>query len=453
MHVPPPLAPEQVDEALGDITWTIFHLAPPGWRRVRLTYREVGLHREVRARVELLDGSQVDWEVPSEVTTQLNRFRLGMRTDIGTWHSCALDVEFPGPGDPGVPRSFSVDWAGEPQFEDVCPVVEYRRELSEIYKNADYIQTWLVTRAALPDNPLAEHEWYASEEADAPAVCGGYDEGTQSDDVPEEILSALMSELPDDWATADYRVYALGGAQQHRLVGTTSVGTNFVRDVPADLIEAAEAVRTADYDPERGTWFTFRVRLAADSAATVTRGYDREPAWSAPIAADEYEAELQFFPRPDSAIPDWLRERCKLQDTSDKPEFWAPTLRQAEVFDSFDLNASAYFIDRPGLEPSEAEKVLAYLKAGALVLTARAVVRDELFRHVTPAVPLGFQTDGSWIWQQATVYYLERYRMPPQTALLEHIRAVGYRPPEIGWQAVATAREQLCEWIEGRVAT
>lgn len=451
MRIPPLFDADKAKAVVSDITWTVFRLAPPGWKHVRLDFREVGLYHEVKARVDLVDGSQTDWDVPYPVLSGLNFLRLGMRFNRGgTWHSAVMDIEFPGPEDSWISRNIEFEWEGEPEFQGVCPVSEYRQEIRDAYDDAYAVQTWLITRATLPDNPLREHAWFAAPDGDEPALCGGEDAGP-GDDVPEDLRAALISVLPEGWASVEFDVRALGHAQELSVFGNMPDGEYFVRSASEDLIRAVSTARRAESDADRGAWFKLRVVLVADGTATVRRDYESEPEWKAPVSGEEYGIELREFPRPDYAIPDWLRSNLK--DAPERPPRWAPALRQAEVFDGFIRDEKKYLSDRPGLEYEEAEKVLAYLKAGALVLTARTVVGDEIFRDVSPAVPLGFQTDGTWIWPQAVVYYLERYRMPPQTALLEHIRAAGHVPPGVVSEDVlAVAREQLCQWIEARVA-
>jgi hypothetical protein len=60
-------------------------------------------------------------------------------------------------------------------------------------------------------------------------------------------------------------------------------------------------------------------------------------------------------------------------------------------------------------------------------------------------VPMNVRTDGAWIWTDATTYYLERYNLMPDPGLLRHIRAAGYRMPEVDRVAIHRATAVLQE--------
>lgn len=92
------------------------------------------------------------------------------------------------------------------------------------------------------------------------------------------------------------------------------------------------------------------------------------------------------------------------------------------------------------MDPVEAGRVLAYLNAGAMVLFARSYEKDAFFPDNPPAVPLTFETDGTWIWPGAVRYYLEKYGLPPETDFLAHIRANNFTLPEVSQEMKTAAR-------------
>ncbi len=57
-----------------------------------------------------------------------------------------------------------------------------------------------------------------------------------------------------------------------------------------------------------------------------------------------------------------------------------------------------------------------------------------------PRVPIGYRSDGTWVWQEASAYYLDRYGIAPQDALLEHVQHQGHLPPaELSPEAISAA--------------
>ncbi len=447
MSLPPLLAPEAFQDVAGGIVWNILQFAPPGWKRVSLEYREVGLHRETEAEVELLDGSQVPWDLPEAVLLPLNDLRLGMRSETGTWHRLGMTVEFP---TTVVTRDF--DWNGEPEFRELCPVGEYRRELYAVYTGGVETPGWLSARAALPKNELSVHTWAPAEgvvpsPAPPPPV-------QVSAPVPAELAAALLPLLPQDWETASYEVQVLGSIQEHQLLATLGDGTEFAPEVPLGLIEAVGLQRSADYTRERGAWLTLDLALRRDADASMRLDYSTRPMWHEEIPDEVYGEELWFFPRADEAIPTWLRWRAGLGSAeSEKPADPAeatdpaagPQLRRTR-------DVSRMLTEREGrhpLRPEEIEPVAAFLRGGAAVLRTEAGVRDLLFPDRSDHVPLGFRTDGTWIWSEEAAYYLERDGLPPEPAFLTHIRERGYTAAEVPPEVLTRAYAQLIDWIEG----
>jgi hypothetical protein len=107
-----------------------------------------------------------------------------------------------------------------------------------------------------------------------------------------------------------------------------------------------------------------------------------------------------------------------------------PPVRIAVLFDPMrNVGGPGFTAGRPKLEPAERDRVLAYLDEASSVLTTTAVMDDVIDERRTGAVPLGFRTDGHWIWSDAAAYYLRRYGFCPDDGLLDHIRQRRYELP------------------------
>jgi hypothetical protein len=92
--------------------------------------------------------------------------------------------------------------------------------------------------------------------------------------------------------------------------------------------------------------------------------------------------------------------------------------------------------ETPALSGAEVFRLLGYLRGGEPVLLTPIRARDVLDPAAPARVPMNHRTDGTWVWSEAVVYYLERYRMAPDPALLGHVRARGFRRPEVDGAAL-----------------
>lgn len=99
-------------------------------------------------------------------------------------------------------------------------------------------------------------------------------------------------------------------------------------------------------------------------------------------------------------------------------------VRVAAVFDAVDPHRGPVFApEHPVIEDlDELTRLLAYLNNGLPVLTTSAMTTDVMDPDRRECVPLTFRTDGIWVWSEATGYFLERYGLAPEPALLEHLR-------------------------------
>ncbi|GHF63809.1 hypothetical protein GCM10018790_47160 [Kitasatospora xanthocidica] len=104
--------------------------------------------------------------------------------------------------------------------------------------------------------------------------------------------------------------------------------------------------------------------------------------------------------------------------------------RLAAVFDVVDpVTGPGFAPDRPRLEPGEEREAVArYLRTGAAVLLTTMLMDDVVEPDRRGVVPMGFRTDGRWIWTDTVTYYLEEYGLAPDPELLAHVRAQGDGP-------------------------
>ncbi|MFD0278107.1 hypothetical protein ACFVHB_29950 [Kitasatospora sp. NPDC127111] len=103
----------------------------------------------------------------------------------------------------------------------------------------------------------------------------------------------------------------------------------------------------------------------------------------------------------------------------------------AAVFDVVDpVSGPAFAPDRPRIAAgAEREAVARYLRAGAPVLLTPMLMDDVVDPARRASVPMGFRTDGRWIWTDTVTYYLDEYGLAPEPGLLGHVRSRLDAPP------------------------
>ncbi|RZU11056.1 uncharacterized protein DUF600 [Kribbella rubisoli] len=117
----------------------------------------------------------------------------------------------------------------------------------------------------------------------------------------DKIARALVSGLPAGWreVTAVYRA-----TTTYAELDATVDGEQ-VDPLPDALEDHFEALRREMYQSGRGTWLTASISVTSDGHFATDFDYETEPAWSMPVDAGIYAAELAEFPRDD--VPAWMR--------------------------------------------------------------------------------------------------------------------------------------------------
>jgi hypothetical protein len=98
------------------------------------------------------------------------------------------------------------------------------------------------------------------------------------------------------------------------------------------------------------------------------------------------------------------------------------SLRLARTFDGADRDRGPFFRpDHPRLDGPAGERVLAHLRSGEVVFDVPGAMDDLLDADRLAAVPVGFRSDGRWVWPDAVAYYLKRHHLAPEPELVAHI--------------------------------
>jgi hypothetical protein len=214
------------------------------------------------------------------------------------------------------------------------------------------------------------------------------------------------------------------------------------------VVQLLGTLRTAMYQPGRGTWLSAVLEFAPSAAPATQFVTDEEPRWRRMPPPVGFADELRFFPREDRFVPDWLRARAGVTPADEYG------MRQPRVYDGLDGDGKPV-VNRVPLPPAERDRVLDYLTNAPVVLAARSYDVDAFSPDRAPAVPLNFRTDGNWVWPGSVPYYLREHSITPDPDLLDHIRARRFVVPEVGEPArelavaAVTGGESVDESVTG----
>jgi hypothetical protein len=120
-------------------------------------------------------------------------------------------------------------------------------------------------------------------------------------------------------------------------------------------------------------------------------------------------------------------------------------IQLAPLYDGYDPATGPYFApDRSRIDdPAQRRRVAAYLRGGVIVARSFTLDRDVLDPSRGDAVPGSFRTDGSWLWSDGLMYYVEEHGVAPTTDFYAHIAASGYRCPDPDEASVRRAGDAL----------
>ena len=218
----------------------------------------------------------------------------------------------------------------------------------------------------------------------------------------------------------------------------------------------AAVAATAGLAGTRGLWRAWRLPMQAASATDTKRVYVVEADDDVDVisvtgdiqralaAVGEKDPLVEVYPTGFD-LPSYQRFARSLGELlwSRTPD---PGVRIAVLFDEVDPVLGPRFrADHPTVDDQELVKLVGYLRQGEALLLTTARLDDVVDPARGDAVPMSFRTDGTWIWSDATTYYLEVHQFLPDPELAAHIRALGHVPPAVDDVARHRAMAALME--------
>jgi hypothetical protein len=253
----------------------------------------------------------------------------------------------------------------------------------------------------------------------------------QQQELVRLVGAALASVTPHGWRQLRIEYRAAGRHIEADLLVTGPDGLPRPAQPHPEAVRLLGVLRSGMYQPGRGTWLgAILVFEPAQPPDVDFVRPDLEPPYRQQPPPMGFQDELRFFPRAEENIPDWLRQAAGLPPAAAEPGPAEGPVRTPRIYDGLDASGRP-LIRRAQLPPGEAERVLAYLDEGAVILASRSYGPDAFAPDRTDAVPMNFRTDGAWAWPGAVAYYLREHGVPPDPELVAHIRARRFTMPEV----------------------
>ena len=246
-------------------------------------------------------------------------------------------------------------------------------------------------------------------------------------------LLALAGRAPDGWLAIARE--ALGDGDTGRLTDLrAALGEPGVRRYrfapdPDGYADADAAVVDSVRGEAEACWAT--MREGTDRVYLVQARSDTDlPALTVAVqrVLESWEdtPKVEVF-SPDDPLPAY-HEQALLASTLLWSAGSAPEVTVARAFDGAGIDGPWFAPDHElVVDPAQRRRLLDFLAAGEVVLSVTARLTDVL-TGAAGAVPASLRSDGTWVWSEATRYYLDRYQLAPDPDLAGH--ALANRPPD-----------------------
>ncbi len=204
----------------------------------------------------------------------------------------------------------------------------------------------------------------------------------------------------------------------------------------------------------RGLWRAWRTLTQNGASPAATRVYLIEADDDADLisvtdhvqraaaAAGQTDPQIEVYPTG-FELPSYHRIAQARGDLlwSRTPD---PGVQIAILFDEVDPTSGPRFRpEHPTVDDEERTKLVGYLSRGEGLLLTTARMDDVVDTTRGKVVPMNFRTDGTWVWSDASTYYLEKYRLLPDSNMVQHIRGLGHVPPVVDAVALHRAMAAL----------
>ncbi|MFC0037823.1 glycohydrolase toxin TNT-related protein [Actinomadura rayongensis] len=400
--------------------------APIGWRRLDLGCRATIAEQQITLTVLTADGRPETVEPTDALRDALAELRrVHYLSEQGTWFSMTFFVE-PDAASP------LYNYDEDPGWDPPLPADAWRRDQVVLPRDGAKMPGWLRDR-------IEGREPGHDRDTAVPPL----NQAEQMDLLSNRFTTLIADQAPPLWHKVFGYYQATGGHEEFPpLMVMRADGTRADWTPPPAAAVLLDRLRAGTHAFRGSTWFRIDFEVLYDETSVRCRASftsDREPAWNTLPPAREIRRELERFPT--DQIPEWMLRLAgdAAADAEPPPDEPVAGVRRARVFDGIGPDGENPSVSRPPVDPAERGPLADYLRRCPVVLAARSFAPDLLDPARPERVPLTFHTDGTWVWSGAVGYYLAEHGVPPEPDLVAHVRARGFRVPQVADEAMDAA--------------
>ncbi|AZN30231.1 hypothetical protein EJO69_07875 [Flaviflexus salsibiostraticola] len=121
-----------------------------------------------------------------------------------------------------------------------------------------------------------------------------------------DMFKLLVNAVPDGFSSITLFMQIVGNHFVFLGEYTKDGETERLTSIPTSLVHYTRQLKKNTYTPEDGGFFL--AKFVFDSTGTGNFGFNKQdqPMWASQVPVDDWKKDLEEYPRPGSATPDWL---------------------------------------------------------------------------------------------------------------------------------------------------
>lgn len=146
----------------------------------------------------------------------------------------------------------------------------------------------------------------------------------EQQEILTRIGTKILAGVPENWERITYFIQSVIDHSSAEVVVEFPDGTSHRVSIPTEVFSLTDELRAGMYQEGKGTWFSMRYVISRPGRFNVDFNYDEDPGITFPTSHG-FTKDLQYFPRDEANIPDWLREKLReeAEDQADQPSSFA----------------------------------------------------------------------------------------------------------------------------------
>ena len=130
----------------------------------------------------------------------------------------------------------------------------------------------------------------------------------QQNELLGQMTTMIVESQPPGWRELMIDYLHLGRHTDAAVGYLDADDTYQVFDPPAEVWRMFQRLRGGMYREGEGTWFGVRLKIEQPARFTVRYNWNHRPSFETWPAPDQFQLDLERFPRGEAYVPAWFRE-------------------------------------------------------------------------------------------------------------------------------------------------